>query len=204
MGTDPETGSEAASGDPPTVLVVDDQPNVADAYALWLSEEYDVRTATSGEAALTSLADDPDVDAVLLDRRMPDLSGDEVLATLRERGIDCRVAMVTAVDPDFDIADMDVDAYLTKPVGADELRAVVEQLLRVATYDDRARERFALAERRAALEAEKTSAELRDSEEYARLTRRIEELGEAADEAFEGMALDEFAHTFGDADVDEN
>ena len=88
-------------------------------------------------------------------------------------------------------------------LGVRDAGAVVEQLLRVATYDDRARERFALAERRAALEAEKTSVELQDSEEYARLTRRIEELGEAADEAFEGMALDEFAHTFGDADADE-
>jgi len=207
MGADADGDSEAdpdPDADPATVLVVDDEPNVADAYALWLSEDYDVRTATGGEEALAALEDDPDVDVVLLDRRMPELSGDEVLAVIRERGIGCRVAMVTAVDPDFDIADMDVDAYLTKPVGAEELRDVVEQLLRVATYDERTRERFALVERRAALEAEKTPAELEASEEYARLTGRIEELGEAVDEAFEGMGLDEFAHTFEDDGGDED
>jgi DNA-binding response OmpR family regulator len=36
---------------------------------------------------------------VLLDRRMPGLSGDNALNRIREREYDCRVAMVTAVDP---------------------------------------------------------------------------------------------------------
>jgi hypothetical protein len=37
---------------------------------------------------------------------MPILSGNEVLAAIEERPVDCRVAMVTAVDPDFDIIEM--------------------------------------------------------------------------------------------------
>ncbi|MFB6176845.1 MAG: response regulator transcription factor, partial [Halobaculum sp.] len=92
----------------PTVLVVDDEQQVADAYALRLQMEYDdVRKAYGGQEALDTV--DETVDVVLLDRRMPDYSGGEVLEKMRERGLDCSVIMVTAVDPDFDIVSMPFD-----------------------------------------------------------------------------------------------
>jgi len=80
--------------------------------------DHEVRTAYSGEEALEKV--DEDVDIVLLDRLLPDLPdlpGDEVLERVRERGLDCRVVMVTAVDPDFDIVELPVDEYIHKPVG---------------------------------------------------------------------------------------
>ena len=97
-----------------TVLVVDDNRAVADTYAAFLDGEYAVRTAYGGEAALEAL--DASVDVMLLDRRMPDRSGDEVLAETNSRALDPRVVMLTAVDPDFDIVDMPFDAYVVKPV----------------------------------------------------------------------------------------
>jgi len=123
------------SGDGPTILVVDDEENVAGSYALWLEGEYRVETATSGEEALDAL--DESVAVILLDRRMPGLSGSEVLEELREREFDCRVALVTAVDPDFHIVDpADFDAYLTKPVDRDDLVGAVESLLTRNSYDE--------------------------------------------------------------------
>lgn len=115
--------------DPPTVLVVEDEEAVVEAYAMWLSDVAEVRTATGGREAL-ELVDD-DVDAVLLDRRMPDLSGDETLAEIRERGYDCRVAMVTAVDPAVDVnaVDASFETYLTKPVTKEEIVDAVGELL---------------------------------------------------------------------------
>ncbi|SFF90184.1 Response regulator receiver domain-containing protein [Halopelagius inordinatus] len=115
--------------DPPTVLVVEDEEAVVEAYAMWLSDVADVRTATGGREALQLV--DGDVDAVLLDRRMPDLSGDETLAEIRERGFDCRVAMVTAVDPavDVDGVNASFDTYLTKPVTKEEIVDAVGELL---------------------------------------------------------------------------
>ena len=80
---------------------------------------HDVRTAYGGEEALEKA--DEDVDLVFLDRQMPDMSGDDVLERVRERGLDCRVVMVTAVDPDFDIVEMPFDDYLTKPVMRDDV-----------------------------------------------------------------------------------
>lgn len=113
--------------DRPTVLVVDDDRDVAEAYQFWLSEQYDVRTAGDGREALEAV--DDSVDAVLLDRRMPTLSGDEALAEMRDRGVDVPVAMVSAVDPSYDGSDLPSDAYLTKPVTRVELLETVATLL---------------------------------------------------------------------------
>ena len=60
-----------------TVMLVDDEPTLVDLYETFLSGEYDVRTATGGTEALEVM--DESVDVALLDRRMPELSGDEVL-----------------------------------------------------------------------------------------------------------------------------
>ncbi|WP_251343414.1 response regulator [Haloplanus halophilus] len=173
----------------PTVLLVDDEKDVVDVYALAFSEDYRVLKAYSGEEALGKASD---ADVVLLDRRMPGLSGREVLAEIRDRDIDVRVAMVTAVDPDFDIAEMGFDAYLTKPVGDEELRETVDELLTLSEYDDQVRERFAIAEKLGALEAEKTRSELAESEEYRELTERASELDARASETVSGMDRDTF------------
>lgn len=168
------------SDEPPLVLVVEDEPDLADLYAAWLSDEYRVRTAYGGREALDSL--DDDVDVILLDRRMPGLSGDEVLVAVRDRGIDCRVAMVTAVEPDFDIIAMGFDDYLVKPVTKDALQETVESLLRRSEYDTGVQEFYALASKKALLESEKGQATLDESEEYAELTERIGVLRENLDD----------------------
>ncbi|QLD87258.1 response regulator [Natronomonas halophila] len=178
-----------------TVLVVDDEPNVAEGYALWLEDEYDVRVATGGEEALEKL---PDVDAVLLDRRMPGMSGDEVLERIRGGGYDCRVAMVTAVDPDFDIIDMPFDAYLTKPVEREDLQAAVDQLLTLSEYDEAVQEQFQLAEKRATLEMKKPRSELEESAEYEELTERLAELEETTTDLVGSMDHETFSSTVRD------
>jgi len=167
------------------VLVVDDNTDVADLYATQLSAEHDVRTAYGGREALDRL--DEDVGVVLLDRHMPDLEGDEVLDRIRETEYDCRVAMVTAVDPDFDIVDLGFDEYVTKPVDREQLLDTVDRLVARTGYSETIRRYYALVSTRAALEAEKRPAELEQSDEYEALTARIDaladELSEAAPEA---------------------
>jgi len=159
-----------------TVLVVDDEPDVADAYALRLEERYDVRTAYGGAEALETI--DDQVHVVLLDRRMPELSGDEVLAALRERGHDCGVIMVTAVDPDFDIIEMPFDDYLQKPVDRDTLFDAIDEQLAALDRDAAVSELFAVTAKVGVLEQRKSEAELRDNPEYQELTARAAELRE--------------------------
>lgn len=160
----------------PVVLIVEDEPDVAETYNLWLADDYEVRIAADGEVGLSML--DSAVDVVLLDRMMPGLSGDEVLERIRERDLSCRVAMVTAVEPDFDILEMGFDAYLSKPIRSEELHDTVEKLLERSTYDSLLQEYYALVEKQATLETAKSRAELAESEEYRELKGRIGELQE--------------------------
>jgi len=162
------------------VLVVDDEREVADVYAMRLSDRYETIAAYGGEEALEAV---DAVDIVLLDRRMPDLSGDEVLETLRERNLDCRVIMLTAVDPDFDIIDMPFDDYLCKPVQKKDLVAAIEQQLAARRYDDRLSEFLEVTSKLALLEAEKAPRDLRGNEEVTELREREEQLREEMGEA---------------------
>jgi DNA-binding response OmpR family regulator len=164
----------------PTVLVVDDEADVADVYALRLRDEYETETAYGGEDALETI--DGDIDVVLLDRRMPDLSGDEVLETIRERGYDCRVIMITAVDPDFDIVEMPFDDYLNKPVEKRDLVATIDQQLTASRYDDRLSEYLEATSKLALLEAEKTDRELAEHAEIDALRERVDRLKVELDE----------------------
>lgn len=169
----------------PTVLVVDDEEGVADLYSVWLEDVATVETAYDGESGLAALNDS--VDVVLLDRRMPHLSGDQVLETIRERGIETQVAMVSGVNPDVDIVEMGFDDYLTKPVSRDELRDTVERLVARSEYDTHIQELLALVSKRAALKAEADEADLAESEQYRELTTRIERHQEAADAIVESF-----------------
>ena len=183
----------------PSVLVVDDEPSVAQTYSLWLEGEYDVRTANDGEEALDAVSETTDV--VLLDRRMPNVSGDEALSRMREAGYDCRVAMVTAVDPDFDIVDMPFDSYLSKPVTREDVTDTIDELLALAEYDRTVVERFAVERKRAALESRKHETELAESEEYTRLEETADELSASAEME---MDHDTFEKALGGIDEDES
>jgi len=156
-----------------TVLVVDDERGLADLYAIWLEDDYDVLTAYNGSEALEAL--DPDVDVVLLDRQMPDVSGDDVLADVRDRDIDCRVAMVTAVEPELDIIDLGFDDYLRKPVDRETLLETVQRLERRSTYDATVTEFFATA-RKHALLSESEDPSVTDSEAFASLEAELNDL----------------------------
>jgi len=101
--------------------------------------------------------------------------------------------MLTAVDPDIDIAEMDIDAYLVKPIAKAELEGLVERLLARRQYDDRIQEYYALATKKAILDAELTEQERAASTEYAQLETRLADVREQTDQALEGVfAEDEF------------
>lgn len=166
-----------------TVLVVDDEPLVADTFSLQLERWYDVRTAHGGEEALDLV--DADVDVVFLDRRMPDVPGDEVLCAIRDRGLDAQVVMVTAVDADFDALSMPCDGYLAKPIDGEGLREAVEKQMVVRRYDERVSEYFSTTDKLAALEAGKPQRALESNEEYVALKARHRALGEELEGLFE-------------------
>ena len=115
------------------IVVADDDRRVATMHTAWLSDAYAVRTAHDGDETIEELG--PEVDVLVLDRRMPGKSGDEVLAWLREQGYDTRVVMITAEEPGEDLFDLDFDEYLTKPVSEAEFKSVIADLIERGEYD---------------------------------------------------------------------
>ena len=178
--------AESADADR-TVLVVDDEPQLLEVFSLFLEDRYSVRTAQGGEAAIDAV--DESVDVALLDRRMPDLSGDEVLDRLREAGYAFPIAMVTAVEPDIDIVEMPFDDYITKPIGREEIHSVVDVLLSRASYDADSRDFFRLASKKATLEAsEELGTDVETNEQYQRVVSRMEELESSLSETLADLA----------------
>ena len=183
--SDPET---------PTVLVVEDDRQLADLFAGWLERQYPVRTAYDGEAAKRAL--DDAVDVVLLDRRMPGLSGDEFLEWMDEQGVTCKVAMVTAVEPDFDILEMSFDDDLLTPVSAETLRSTVERLATRHAYGEQLDEYASLLSKKVALEEQMSRHQLRRNEEFGNLESRIDELRGSVDRLVEEFDRDDVEAVF--------
>lgn len=182
--------------EPATVLVVDDEPDVADAYAAQLGNEFIVSTAYGGQEALDKI--DASVDVVLLDRRMPGISGDEVLEKIRQRDLNSRVAMVTAVDPDFDIIDMPFDDYIIKPVSRDELFETIDRLLNAATYEEQMQRYYALSAKHATLSANKPESELAGNEQFQHLETEMEKLRKQLDDTLADFDDEDFVAAFRD------
>lgn len=155
----------------PVVLIVEDEPELAEVYEDYIDEACDVRVATTGDEALSLI--DHNVDVALLDRKLGEWSGDELVHVIRERQIDCGIVMVTAVQPDVDIVGLPVDDYLTKPAFEEDLKAAIDEILYRQVGGADRREFLALISRKIALESQLDQGELAGKPEFRKLERRI-------------------------------
>ena len=118
-----------------TLLIVEDNATLSASLAKGLTEDgYEVDTAETGQAALHRL-ERPDVDAIVLDLGLPDIDGIDLLAQLRERGINAPVLVLTArdaVSSRVAALEQGADDYLVKPFEYAELLARIRALLRRA------------------------------------------------------------------------
>jgi len=178
-----------------TILVVDDEESLADLYTEFLKNAgYEVRTAYNGGEAIIEL--DTDVDVVLLDRQMPGMRGEEVLQEVRDYLDWCRVVMVTAKEPDFDVADLPFDEYLNKPVDEEQLLDTVEQMFLLEEYDELLTEFRSVTKRYATLKSHKSAEELNNSEEFAALEGRRDEILERLPELISEFSDPKFRGAF--------
>ncbi len=116
----------------PSVLLVDDDPNIVRLVQLYLEKEgFEVRTAARGDDALASFRKNPP-DLILLDVMLPGLDGMGVLKAVRRTSA-IPVIMLTARDETFDKVlglELGADDYITKPFETKELIARVRAVLR--------------------------------------------------------------------------
>jgi len=115
------------------LLIAEDDPEVgAGLEDLFSRKGYEVQRATDGKHALEEITTLPPYDLVLLDVKMPEKDGFEVLREARQAGVDSPVIMLTVKDDHkhklrgFDLG---ADDYVTKPFDAKELAARAEAVL---------------------------------------------------------------------------
>lgn len=141
LTSQPSTPPPASSSSAARILVVDDEVEIADSLAEFLirREGYRVEIVHDGREAITflekSIGGATEVDLVLLDMRMPGLTGLDVLAWIRQHPDlrYTRVVLLTAAasnDEKVQALSAGADDYITKPYHMQELLARVKAILR--------------------------------------------------------------------------
>ena len=118
------------------ILVVDDEPALTRMVKLNLERtgDYEVRTENQGSMALEA-AREFKPDLILLDVMMPDMSGDEVSAQMKEDEELSKIkyifmtAIVTKDETETMGSNIGGNEFLAKPVKTDELIATIERVL---------------------------------------------------------------------------
>ena len=119
------------------ILLIEDDIDVGGFVSRGMKAEgYEVATVLTANSGLAYLQEHQ-VDIVVLDLMLPDMSGKEACRILREQGNTTPILMLTALDATEDKIDglkSGADDYVVKPFDFDELLARVEVLLRRAQY----------------------------------------------------------------------
>ncbi|WP_413736254.1 response regulator transcription factor [Sodalis sp. RH21] len=118
----------------PNILVVDDDPAICEVLNDMLSEHvFTVHICHQGQAALTLLAQLPDISLVLLDLMLPDTNGLLVLQQIRRLQPHLPVVMLTGMGSESDIVvglEMGADDYIVKPFNPRVVIARIKAVLR--------------------------------------------------------------------------
>ena len=117
-----------------TILVVDDDPNIAQLVKLYLEKEgYEVNVETRGDDAVAAFQKNPP-NLMLLDIMLPGMDGWQVCRAIRQTS-SIPIIMLSAKDETFDKVlglELGADDYITKPFEGKELAARVKAVLRRA------------------------------------------------------------------------
>jgi len=112
------------------ILVIDDEEDMCWALEKALQEDgFEVLTANSGLVGLTSFTSNV-VDLVLLDMKLLDMNGLEVLAQIRQKNVDIPVLMMTgysSLDIALQAIEKGATGYLTKPINMRALKEVAHK-----------------------------------------------------------------------------
>jgi len=122
-----------------TILCVDDEQDIVDSLFDTFMDKYDVRVATSGQAAL-EIFDKEDIAVIISDQRMPSMQGTELFAKINEKKPICKKILLTGysdIQAAIDAINLgNVDKYITKPWDDEDLMGAVDSLISVYKVDE--------------------------------------------------------------------
>jgi two-component system, OmpR family, response regulator len=114
------------------ILIIEDNPIIAHSLRQHLKQHYAVDICNKGKEGL-SKAETISYDTILLDLRLPDVSGEEICRSLRKRNIDTPIIVISGrseVESKVKLLNIGADDYLTKPFNLHELRARINVAMR--------------------------------------------------------------------------
>jgi DNA-binding NtrC family response regulator len=120
------------------ILCIDDEESPRESLRFILKDRYEVVSKADGKSGLEAARGEGPFDVVLLDMKMPDMSGLEVLSKLLQMTPSLPVVMITAITdakPAVQAMKMGAADYLNKPFDVDEIRLVVARVLREKTLE---------------------------------------------------------------------
>jgi DNA-binding response OmpR family regulator len=111
------------------VLIVDDDKSITTVYKMMLEEQgYNVHTASSGKEAISLT--EASYDLIILDIKLPDITGDEMANVLKERRMADNIVLMTGFPELRDCIDMlgvGIQEILIKPIAPDEILRVTRE-----------------------------------------------------------------------------
>ena len=126
---------QAQLKDRPRLLFVDDEQRVLNSMRIMFRREYDLYIANGGADAL-KIIDENDIDVIVADHRMPEMTGVEVLTQVRQKSPrTVRILLTGYADLDAvegSINDGEVFRFLTKPCPPQQLKETVSLAARLA------------------------------------------------------------------------
>ena len=115
------------------ILICDDEEGIREALKLVLSDDYNLILVDSGEQVLDTLSKAKDIALVLLDIKMPKISGFDILSDIKKKHPHVKVIMVTgyqSVETAAEASRLGANGYIFKPFKTEAILELVQKNLK--------------------------------------------------------------------------
>lgn len=115
------------------ILICDDEEGIRESLKLILEDHYELIVTEGGEQCLDCLENADDIGLLLLDIKMPQVNGLEILPQIKEKHPELKVVIVTgykSVETATEASRLGACGYIVKPFKSDEILSTVEKNLK--------------------------------------------------------------------------
>ncbi|MCD4781014.1 MAG: response regulator [Candidatus Omnitrophica bacterium] len=114
------------------ILIIEDDEGIREALQLILSDHYDIILTEDGQQGMECLYKENSIQCVLLDIKLPQINGLDILKTIKEKRPECKTIIVTgykSVETVSQAAKIGADGYITKPFDASDILETVKKFM---------------------------------------------------------------------------